>query len=274
MLTGRDLVLDRISALPPLPVTAARLLGLLRDPDVEMSQVVSAVDLDPGLTANTLRMANSALLAGNKKIATIREAVNRVGLYRIYQVVVTTVVSPMAKAQVSCYGLGADALWSHCVAVAAGSRLVAAVAGIPGGEEAFTAGLLHDVGKLILGSTPAAAEGRLVTPAGGDPLEVERQRFGTDHAEAGACLLEYWKFPQGLIDAVRFHHAPGDRRGAGLVHVADVQCRAQGLGCACEGPVEAVSPDALKALALTQEKLAALKVPLERAFNQAKSELE
>ncbi len=235
----RDEVLKNIRSIPALPGGAVRVLQLLEDPNVDIRVVTRAAAYDPALSANLLRVANSAAWGAERTIATLEGAVNRLGLTRVYQAVVASIVGPMSKMPVRGYDIPAGELWNHAIAVATATREIVKELRLPGHEEAFTAGLLHDVGKIVLGSVMAEdgdTVADLATREGISFLEAEVRVIGIDHAEAGALLLEHWHLPPALTLAVREHHLPATASlTTDLVHLADMLCLSLGIGAGRDG---------------------------------------
>ena len=140
-----------VNSFPGMPGTAVKLLGLIDDPAMRVSQIEEILRQDPGLTANVLRLANSAYFGIPSKIGSIRQAVTLLGLKRLIQLVIAACVNAIMDKPVSGYDLPPGELWRHSIAVSvAAEGLVKELKG-KAAEEIFTAALLHDVGKLVLG---------------------------------------------------------------------------------------------------------------------------
>lgn len=257
-MSRRDEILSRVKALPAMPVAALEVIRILQDPNADANQVRQAIEHDPGLTANVLRLANSAFFGGPKSIGSLREAVVRLGLKRIMRVVVASAAAPVVRVEVRGYDLPAGQLWEHSAAVAIATDFVAEAVGLRTPESAFTAGLLHDVGKIVLGTYVEVDAGPINSLAVGEKLsfdEAERRVLGVDHAEVGAVVLEAWKLPPAVVDAVRHHHSPPAGMSLSpttdLVHAADALCMAEGLGMGRDGLNYRPSADVVKRLGLT-----------------------
>lgn len=254
-------VLERIRDFPLMNATAARILAVLADEENDAAEVEAVVRLDPGLTANCLRLANSARFGAVGEIASIRDAATRLGRARLREIVLSASVGPLLARDVPGYGIPAGRLWTHVVAVAdAATRLAKRIDG-RGEEGLFTCALLHDVGKLVLGEflaeLPREEAGELeAAVVRGVPFdEAERAVVGLDHAEVGARLLARWNLPDALVLSVRHHHRP-DRleaplRAVDLVHVADGLMTMAGFGEGFDGLAYRISPAATERLGLT-----------------------
>jgi putative nucleotidyltransferase with HDIG domain len=197
-----------VEAFPGMPATAAKLLPLLDNPDATPSEVENIVKYDPGLTANILKLTNSAYFGIPTKVSSIKQAVILLGWKRLMQVVTTICMSGLMKKAIPGYDL-VQAL------------------NISDADEVFTAALLHDVGKLILGSfvkKDLAQIEAMVTK--GIAFDVaESMVLGTNHAEVGGQILHKWSFPAELVNAVQWHHDPESCENScilsDIVHVAN-----------------------------------------------------
>ncbi len=149
----RDLVIQRIPEIPALPAAAARVLHLVQDPDIGIGAIMEAIEYDPVLTTEVLRLANTAYFAGPRTIGTLRDAGLLFGTDRILQLVLATSVFPIARQPLLGYDLPAGQLIRHSMAVAIGSEQMATLCGRPAPDHTFTAGLLSDIGKIVLGSS-------------------------------------------------------------------------------------------------------------------------
>jgi putative nucleotidyltransferase with HDIG domain len=228
--------------MPRLPAAASRALQLLQQPRVDASRIAIPVESDPTWEAEVLRLAESPIWGTAGSSGDVPELFGRLGFRRMSQLVAAAAVAPLLREPLPGYGLAAGELWDHSLAVALATREILLERGLKPCEEAFTAGLLHDVGKLVLGSAPEAE------PTAPDELlveEAELRSLGLTHSEAGAILLERWKLPYWLVAAVGSHHAPSENSFliADLVHLADALCLSAGLGAGRGGLRVRVSPE-------------------------------
>jgi putative nucleotidyltransferase with HDIG domain len=230
-----------VEAFPGMPTTAAKLLPLLDNPDSTPSEVENIVKYDPGLTANILKLTNSAYFGIPTKVSSIRQAVIVLGWKRLLQVVTTICMSPLMKKAVSGYDLRSGQLWRHSIAVSVAAELLVKALKIPDADEVFTAGLLHDVGKLILGSfvKKDLAQIQAMVTKGISFDVAESMVLGTNHAEVGGQILHKWSFPAELVNAVQWHHDPESCENtcilSDIVHVANTVGLMTGFGKTEEG---------------------------------------
>lgn len=205
-----DAYLDRVQQLPPAPQVLPTLLGLLGNANVDTSRVVAVIGVDPGLTASVLQVCNSAFFASGSAAETLEEAVTRLGFDEVFRTVAALVGGRSMGPAQKGYGIDAGELWKHSVTTAMAAQRVAARRG-DNETLAYTAGLLHDLGKVVLSAALETQYDRLLEEVERHQhplLEAEKHLLGVDHAEIGARLLERWRFPESLVAAVRHHHAP------------------------------------------------------------------
>lgn len=255
------LILDDVKSFPSMPAAAMKLLTLLKDENTSNSQIEQILRYEPGLTANILKMTNSAFFGLPAKVGSIRQAILLIGWKKLVQIVLASCVSAIIDKPVQGYDLSAGDLWRHSVAVSVASEILVKELKLSVSEEVFTAALLHDVGKMVLGryvkEDIAVIDGEEMQDV---PFEqVERSMFGIDHAEIGANILRRWSFPPAMISAVRWHHdpdaAPKPNHMIDVVHVADVLCLMSGIGVGREGLQYRPSPTACERIGLSEEHL-------------------
>lgn len=196
--------------LATLPETVIRLLSILSDPHAPASRVQEVLERDPAMTANVLKISNSAFYGARRRIASVRDALVMLGNRRTATLAFATGMAPVMRQDLLSYGIGREQFWRQALMSAAAAAQVAARTGRQDLQcEAFTAGLVHDVGMLILDPVLAAAGFSLETE--GPLYGTSRQEvavLGYDHCQAGALLAEGWGFPEVLTRPVRFHHLP------------------------------------------------------------------
>jgi putative nucleotidyltransferase with HDIG domain len=232
---------DHIEAFPSMPGAAAHLLALLNDDDHDISQVEKALRMDPGLTANILKLTNSAFFGFPNQIGSVRQATVMLGTRRLVQLVVTSCVNALMDDFVPGYELPAGELWRHSLAVSVTAEDLVRNLNLANADLVFTAALLHDIGKLILGDFIKKDIHRIEAQTSGEvPFEkAVREVLGTDHAEVGALVLEKWSLPTEIIHAVRWHHDPeaSEQKNniTDVVHIANMLCVMIGIGVGRDG---------------------------------------
>ena len=243
--------------IPALPDGYRELFRRLRDENVTVPRVAEVIARDGALTARLLHLVNPEFYAGGRELTTIKRAVVVLGLRAVHNIALTASVFDYFGDEPAAARLDATRFWEHSVAVAvigkwlAGSRLPQHQ------DEAWVAGLLHDVGKLVeMRHFPADFE-HISSVAAGQGLpwyESEGRLFAVNHAQLGKEILGGWNFPPAVVEAVHLHHAPESARRnpqlAALVHVADYLAYGMGYGAPGSPPPLACSRPALDLLAL------------------------
>jgi putative nucleotidyltransferase with HDIG domain len=203
-----DQYIEKVSDLPPAPTIAVELLGLFSDPDHDIDRVVELISLDPALTVALLKRCNSAVFSGSEAATDMFEAVTRLGLYEV-QCVVAALVGARAMSLGKAGGsMDAGDLWRHSVVTAVAAAILAKRQG-EAEATAFTAGLLHDIGKLVFATVESPTYADLVGQAGASGprlAEAEQMAFGVSHASVGARLLTRWGVPENVAGATLHHH--------------------------------------------------------------------
>lgn len=214
--------------LPSLPLVYTSLRAALNDPRVSSTRIAEILSQDAALTARILRLVNSAFYAFSIPVETVSRAVLLIGTEQIHDLALATLVMRLFA------GIPPDLIdmvsfWRHGVATGVAARVVAAFRREPNIERFFVAGLLHEIGLLVLARrVPTACREALLRCRRDGALltAVERELIGVDHAAVGGALLTAWRLPASLQEAVAFHHEPGGASEfateAAVVHVADV----------------------------------------------------
>ncbi|MCZ7526721.1 MAG: HDOD domain-containing protein [Acidimicrobiia bacterium] len=201
--TATDSLTEELRLLPMREAVASHLLSLIND-EASAEAVGRAAATDPSLSARLLRMANSAYFGLPGRVSSIHRAVVVLGMSVVRSIAVSALAGLFADRTRS---MPPD-FWSHSIATAAGSELVAGSARVPPGD-AFSAGLLHDLGWALLWRRDPETCKAIVGATRGDSaasVAAEREAFGIAHPEAGAIALELWGLPPELVQAIRNHH--------------------------------------------------------------------
>ena len=228
--TCEPLLIADVRDLPVLPAAVLELLDMLGRDDVDTSQLVARISLDQALTAKTLRLANSSFYGVLRQVGSVTDATTMLGLRTVRAVVTAAALTGSFKPP-ACKGFDFMAFWRHAVNTAVSARLLAAEVGADP-DAAFTAGLLHDVGRLVLASAfPERYAGVLAHRVKADIAlrDAELALLGIDHAAVGAAVAERWRFPKAIVEVIGNHHTPAACATAfvlvRIVHIADQLAR-------------------------------------------------
>ena len=264
-----DYVHESVRALPVLPTAVTRLLSLARDVDADFREIARVIETDQTLTARTLRAANSPLNSVSRQVKTVRQATVLLGTDTIVKLVLGVSVISLQSGLYRNLPIDPAAFGRHSIAVGLAARTLAQHFKLPNPSEAFVAGLLHDIGKLVLLMHHGEDYARLMRRAqkGQAPLhELELDAYDLDHALVGHVLCMHWNLPSAMTQAVAEHHAEPAPRS-----VADVVSRANDLiktiqvgdsGNYYVGPApdqgvlhDEISPDVLREMVLVLPRL-------------------
>lgn len=236
-MSDANTVIGRVRDLPSLPAVVVELLMTMEQPDIDTHALAARIALDQALTAKTLRLANSSFYGLQSKVTSIAQAIAVLGFHSI-RTLVTACSITASFPRGAAPGFDFEAFWRHAIAGAACARVLARLVGVSA-DTAFTAGLLHDLGTLVLASLyPLDYQQVVAWQRAHDcsTAQAEQQVFGTDHTAVGAALAEHWKFPLQIRVAVAAHHvvlahdsvAPADLTS--VIQAANVLAHALDLG--------------------------------------------
>lgn len=259
-MTYREKINQRIEEFPEMPALSRNLLQSLEDPNVDFSQLEEQIQYDPGLTSNVLRLANSAYFGAAGTVSSLRVALMRLGTRRISEIITAIMVAPMLMPNLSGYELRSRDLLKHSVWVAVASEQLAKTLGYGDAKMLFTAGLLHDMGKIILDPFVQEHQQDLLDENRSTPFDArESQSLGMSHAEAGSVLLSRWNIPEEITAATIWHHdpdsAPEYRDQVYMVHLADILGYTEGVGTGIDGMQYRVSSNVEKKLGLKKSDM-------------------
>lgn len=211
-----DELIHRNETILSLPEVCMRIQMLAEDPDADLEDFATVVSQDPAFTAQLLKRVNSAYYGFPARVSTLSRAIGLIGIRELRTLSLALSAVEVFKGQ-PMHGYDMLTFWRHAVFTALVGRELARRASVLHAERLFIAGLLHDIGHLVLFSQlpEAAAElNRAVLVHEEALCERERERLGWDHAELGGALLRFWRLPEELCLAVQYHHAPLEVAGA------------------------------------------------------------
>ena len=209
--TTPESLVKELRDLPPAPKVLQKLQRLIADPKATLQKIAEVIALEPGLSARVVQMANSTHFGRGAKVESSVEAIQRVGLKGVQELVTFAVASQLVGRPLGAYGLDAQSLWSRAVACALAAGNLAERSGTVDYNDAYTAGLMHGLGLLVIDRHAVKQKPSRQFPSSGYPLDfapAEREWLGFSHAEAGAALLEMWGFSEAVATAVRHQLAP------------------------------------------------------------------
>ena len=270
-------VIAKVKNLPAVSQAALKLVSLLDEPAVSNEDIVTVLKYDNVLTAKLLRACNSPYFGFEEQIFSVEQAVLILGHQQILHMVLSLAFGGAMSVSLPGYAIEARQLWTHSLTSAVASEILVKD-DLPIEVDppvAFTAGLLHDMGKLVLNQVLDAERRsaiRLCVAQQHLPSDrAEKEILGTDHCEVGARLLETWRLPAEIVEAVANHHHPVSAplpRLSAVVHVADgmVHLLDSNLGWLCY--TGTADEQANQALGITAEKFEAMKLHIHSSADQ------
>jgi len=231
--------IEQVGELPTLPHVVQKLASMIGRPNVSAEDIGALIEKDQVLSAKVLRLANSPFYGFPSRIGSVAHAVVVLGLNVVKGLTLCATAFDMMKAA------GMDQLWRHSLGVAITAHLLGTKAAMKNPEEVFVAGLLHDIGKVVLYVKWPDVGSRITASAHQTSrylMEAEQELFDVTHADVGGWLAAAWYLPTGLREPILYHHRPVAAQEAPLqtaiVHVADVLVK----GLACGNPGDDLVP--------------------------------
>ncbi|MDR3569800.1 MAG: HDOD domain-containing protein [Syntrophobacteraceae bacterium] len=251
-------VAEVIGDLPAMPHIASQVLGLLSDDDSNPREINRLITQDQALAARVLKVANSPFYGASRSIATLNDAIVFMGFESIRSLITTAVL----KGIYSKVGLAEKLLWEHSVGCGLAARKIAQEIRYRRREEAYLAGLMHDVGKTALFLHAPEAMGIIMEDVyneGTDFFELEQRMFGFNHALVGGAITNQWRFAANIEEAIADHHqldaATSPAELTQIVSAANCLCHKLSVGPTKKPDLDLTRVKSLKALGLTPERI-------------------
>ena len=259
-------IIDKVHKLPTLPSVANKITSLIKDPTCTAIKVSEIIDKDQSLTTKVLRLVNSAYYALCSNVTNVRHAVALLGFKTISQIVVSIAVFDVFKGR---YGEEFDRVgfWKHSIGCAVISRMIAERINYPKLDDSFTAGLLHDIGKVVLDQylhEEMTKIIKLVQEKDVRFVDAEYEILGLNHADIGEQVMKNWNIPTSITVAVQYHHrGPNERADLPLaqdvivdiVRLSDVICKREKIGFAGDTIIPEMTEDLWGRLDINQESI-------------------
>jgi putative nucleotidyltransferase with HDIG domain len=227
-------IISGIAHMSTLPEVTLRIVDVIDDPTSSARDLHQIVASDPALSSRILKVVNSSFYGMPRQIGSMNRAISLLGLNAVKNIAVAASLGKIFRGSSAIPNFDAKALWSHSLNTAVACCMVARESGSKCSDEAFLAGLLHDIGLMVElqhdQSTFKSIMSGMVTDDGGAPtsslIKAEESSLGVNHQDLGAVLCEQWKFPRSLVSATANHHDPGQLTGdesmmPWFVHISD-----------------------------------------------------
>ncbi len=253
-------LLSRIADVPTLPTSVLRVMQMIEDPFCSSSDLAKVIQADPAMAAKILKLANSSYYGFRQKIGNVPQAVTLLGFATLKNTLLAAAVFDMFR--VAGTGFDLNALWKHSVTTATAAKLIAKRVRYPQSEKAFTAALLHDVGKIILARFLPQALSEIVDTVLGEQMamyDAEKKILGLSHPALGAWTLGRWGLPSPIVEAVEFHHHPTRAQTsfdlAAIVYLANILAHRSGIGSGGDTLMREMDPMILEYFSLTESDM-------------------
>lgn len=254
-------LLSRINDIPTLPASVLRVMQLIEDPFCSSSDLAKVIQADPAMAAKVLKLANSSYYGFRQKIGNIPQAVTLLGFATLKNTLLAAAVFDLFR--VAGTGFDLSALWTHSVTTATAAKLLAKRVKYPQSETAFTAALMHDVGKIILARFIPQGLAEIVGVIEKEHLamyDAEKKILGLSHPALGAWVLGRWGLSAPVVEAVEFHHHPTRAQNgfdlAGIVYLANILAHRAGIGYSGDSLPREMDPVVLEYYRLNETALA------------------
>ncbi len=272
-------IIQNVEQLPSLPDVVSKIINMVNDPDVSFKHVADEIAKDQAITANILKLCNSAYFSKGKEISSIDRAIVILGLKEVKDIVVIATTKSVLNKVIVGYDLARGELWKHGVAVAMLAKKIATECNQKTiADIAFTGGIIHDVGKTVLALFVQSTFKDILNTVTEKSItfqEAEKVVMGFDHQQIGEQVAIKWKFPRVLQSIVRYHHepmnAPDDHKMiVSIVHIANTLCLMAGIGIGSDGLYHELNYDAIKLLSLKDSELEKLFADIPELMMKAK----
>lgn len=258
-------LVQTIRDLPALPEVVVRVMRLAEDPRSNAQSIARVIATDQAMAARVLKLANSAFYGLPRRVSTLSEAVVILGFRTIKNLAIAASTFELLNREIAGYWLQHGELWRHSLACAIGAQLIAQRVRLPVVEEAFVAGLLHDIGKVAINLFVREQFDQIMERALRDRIpfvEAEQAVLGFNHAIAGALIAEKWNLPPLLVSVIRYHHQPSQMPDpetlVSVVHLADILSITLGIGIGGDGLYYTLEDGTVAMFALEQSDIDAL----------------
>ena len=272
--------IQEISHIATLPEVTMKIIKLVEDPDSTAHDLNRVISNDPALGARILKVVNSAFYGLPGQIGSINRAIVLLGLNAVKNIAIAASLAKLFRGGKIAPGFHARDLWTHAIASATATRLLAKRAGLGLPDEAFLAGLIHNIGIIVelQAQRPQFVQALDLLDQNQDMTlrEAERRILGADHEQFGAGLCQMWKFPASFAYVTGFHHRPqelnqANRALTSLVHVADILTARAEIGFARSAETHEIDTNLLEELKLTAAQVDEVNEELPEAMQEAQA---
>jgi HD-like signal output (HDOD) protein len=279
--TTAEQIADKTPELSTLPEVTMRIIQVVQDPRSTANDLHKIVRNDPALSARVLRVVNSAFYGLPGQIGSIDRAIMLLGLNAVKNIAIAASLAKMFKNIAPCDDLTGKDLWTHSVAVGAANKLITISMGLALPDEAFLAGLIHDIGLVVELQAENSNISDIVqrAKAGIKFTQAEEAVLGANHQEIGQILTQRWKFPRSFQYVTGFHHRPRElaqenRLLTVVTHISDVICSQKELGVCITVNASEPDPELVREIGLSAGKIEEISANLEEELETVRELIE
>jgi HD-like signal output (HDOD) protein len=242
-------ITERIINLPTLPTVVSRMIEIVDNPKTSALSLARLISMDQSLTARILKLANSAYYGFSQEITTVNRAIVIIGFITVREMGLSLSILDVFKNNPNSALFDVSRFWEHSIGCGVAARMIARRFGMALVGEAFVAGLLHDIGKIVLNQYAPKEFEEIMTLVAEGKVDLDRAEeaiLGTSHAQIGGWLAAKWRLPSIIADSIRFHHAPweapAERTFIAAVTLGDWLCHSCSIGNSGRKAAPAIDP--------------------------------
>ena len=272
-------ILRTLGDLPAMPHVVQKAQALIANPESNVNELSRLIEIEQAIATRVLKLANSTYYGLSGKVSSVQHACVLLGYKTLGELITVAGISSLMDKNLKGYDLSSEDLWRHSIAVAVGSRIIAARKDPEFGNEAFFAGLVHDAGKLVLDQHVYERKGDFEMFMGEGQhtfLIAEKEILGFDHSEIAFELCQKWQIPSNQSVAVKFHHYPSKSEGndlAYILHLADCIAIMNGYGAGRDSSMYQMEEGTLEFLALQDKDVSDIKTQVMESVEEMSQEI-
>ncbi len=257
----KEKIVKEVEDLPPMPQVAIKARQVVSNSKSNAQDLANVIEQDQAITTRVLKLANSPFYGSRGEVATVQKAAVVLGTKTLYELLTMACASGFLGERLEGYDLDAGDLWMHSLAVASGSRILSERFMPELKDDAFSAGLIHDSGKLILDSyilERKIAFMDFLLDERQTFLDAEKHTLGFDHAEIAYSVCLKWNMPEYIANAIRYHHTPAlssQKELSSIIHLADAIAMMSGLGVGFDGMLYKLDESVMESLNIGESDL-------------------
>ncbi len=257
-------ILSKVDDLPPMPQVAQKGRQIIADENSSFKDLATVIETDQAIAARVLKIANSSYYGVSTNVRSVQQASVVLGMKTLHDLLTLACASSVLGAELKGYDMSSGDLWKHSLATAFCARSIASKKDPKLADDSFSAGLIHDAGKLIL--DPYIDErkeefSKFLEGGGKSFLDAERNILGFDHSEIAADVCSKWQIPKTITTVIKYHHNPSqsqNREFTYIIHAADAIAMMSGLGAGMDGAMYTLDDEAVKRLELKNDYISML----------------